>query len=105
MDTHAGQNITFSNNITGGCPRAYFITTDSLSNHALNITMTANTLKPGISVSGGTNLSAVTLVNVQTFTATNNVVSQSYGTPYFYDYLGDPAGSTNVSITGTTTIP
>jgi parallel beta-helix repeat protein len=105
-DTHAGANITFSNNTSRACPRAYFITGDAAGNHPQSITLTNNHLQPGVQVSGGTNLTAITLVNLNTGTITNNAISATYGSPYVYDYLGiDPAGSTNLTISGQTVTP
>ena len=105
-DTHAGANITFSNNISRRCPRAYFITVDGIGTRPLAISLIGNRLEAGVQVSGGTNMTAVTLVNLQTGTITNNAISATYGAPYVYDYLGiAPAGSTNLTIAGQTVIP
>ena len=100
-DTHAGQGITFSNNIARRCPRPFFITTDGISTQPKTITVTANRIEQALHVSGGTNTTAVTLVNLQGGTVTNNQVSTTYPTPWVYDYLGlDPAGSVNVTVSG-----
>jgi parallel beta-helix repeat protein len=106
FDTHAGSHITFSNNTSGACPRAFFITVDGLGTHPQSITLTGNRLQQGSQVSGGTNLTAVTLVNLNTGTITNNAIWSGYGAPYVYDYLGlDPSGSTNLTTSGQTVIP
>jgi parallel beta-helix repeat protein len=106
LDTHAGINITFSNNIIARCARPIFITSDSLGNHPEDITVTGNRLESAVQVPGGTNVAAITLVNLQAGTITNNTISSTYGTPFVYDYLGlDPAGSTNVAVSGQTVIP
>lgn len=106
FDTHAAQRITFSGNTTRRCPRAYFITSDSLNYPSRNVTITGNRLEQALQVTGGTNRKAITLVNLQTGSVTNNKVSTTYGTPYVYDYKGvDPAGSVNVTISGQTSIP
>jgi parallel beta-helix repeat protein len=106
FDTHAGQRITFSNNTARRCPRAFFITTDSSNYPSKSITVTGNRMEQSVQVSGGTNKKAVTLVNLQTGAVTNNYVSTTYGSPMVYDYLGvNPAGSTNVTISGQHAIP
>src|SRR4029077_21131304 len=104
--THSGARISFSNNTSGACPRAFFITVDGIGTHPQSITLTGNRLQTGSQVSGGTTLTAVTLVNLNTGTITNNAIWSGYGAPYVYDYLGlDPAGSTNLTISGQTVIP
>ena len=106
LDTHAGLDITFSNNTVARCARPIFITGDSLGNHPEDVTVTGNRLESAADAPGGTNVAAITLVNLQTGSITNNAVSTSYGTPIVYDYLGlDPAGSTNVTVSGQTAIP
>jgi Right handed beta helix region len=106
FDTHAGQRITFSDNIARRCPRAFFITADGINSPPKSITITGNRMEQAVAVSGGTNQKAVTLVNLQTGAVTNNAVSSTYGTPYVYDYLGiNSAGSSNVTISGQKTIP
>jgi len=105
-DTHAGDTITFSNNISRRCPRAYFITLDGLGTQPKNVTLTGNRIEQARQVSGGTNSDAVTLVNLQGGSVTNNLVSTTYPTPWVYDYLGlNPAGSSNVSVSGQIAIP
>jgi parallel beta-helix repeat protein len=105
LDTHAGERITFSNNITRRCPRPIFVTTDGIVTMPKNITVTGNRLEQGIQVSGGTNMQAITIVNLRTGSITGNAVSSTFDTPYVYDYKGlDPSGSLNVTISGNTTI-
>jgi hypothetical protein len=105
-DTHAGQNITFSNNVARRCPRAFFITLDGIGTQPKSITVTANRIEQALQVSGGTNETAVTLVNLQGGSITNNRVSTTFPKPWVYDYLGiNSAGSTNVSISGQLAIP
>jgi len=105
-DTHAGARITFSNNTSGRCPRAYFITVDGIGTHPQDISLSGNRLNQDVQISGGTNLTAITIVNLNTGTITNNAIWSGYGTPYVYDYLGiDPAGSTNLTIFGQSTFP
>jgi parallel beta-helix repeat protein len=100
-DTHAGDTITFSNNVSRRCPRAYFITLDGLGTQPKNVTLTGNRIEQARQVSGGTNSDAVTLVNLQGGTVTNNLVSTTYPTPWVYDYLGlNAAGSSNVTVSG-----
>ena len=106
LDTHAGQNITFSNNTVRRCPRALFITGDSIGTHPKNVTVTGNRLEQAVQVSGGTNPTAITLVNLDTGRITNNTISTTYTTPFVYDYLGGGAtGSTNMTVSGQITIP
>ena len=105
-DTHAGQGITFANNVARGCPRAFFITVDGIGTHPKNITVTSNRLEDALHVSGGTNITAVTLVNLERGEVTDNLVSTTYPKPWVYDYLGlDPSGSSNVTISGQRGIP
>ena len=47
-DTHAGANITFSNNISRRCPRAYFITVDGIGTRPLAISLIGNRLEAGV---------------------------------------------------------
>jgi outer membrane biosynthesis protein TonB len=105
-DTHAGDTITFSNNISRRCPRAYFITLDGLGTQPKNVTLTGNRIEQARQVSGGTNSDAVTLVNLQGGSVTNNLVSTTYPTPWVYDYLGlNAAGSSNITVSGQVAIP
>jgi hypothetical protein len=105
-DTHAGQNITFSNNVARRCPRAFFITLDGIGTQPKSITVTANRIEQALQVSGGTNETAVTLVNLQGGSVTDNRVSTTYPKPWVYDYLGiNSAGSSNVTISGQVSIP
>lgn len=105
-DTHAGDTLTFSNNISRRCPRAFFITLDGLGTQPKNVTLTGNRIEQARQVSGGTNSDAVTLVNLQGGSVTNNLVSTTYPTPWVYDYLGlNPAGSSNVTVSGQIAIP
>jgi parallel beta-helix repeat protein len=106
LDTHAGERITFTDNVTRRCPRAIFITTDGLATRPSDITVSANRLEQGLEVEGGTNLVAITLVNVQVGTVRDNEISTTYPQPFVQDYLGeDPAGSTDVSVSGSRAIP
>jgi parallel beta-helix repeat protein len=106
LDTHAGSGIIFSNNTLRRCARPIFITTDGIVTHPLNVTATGNRLEASTAISGGTNLTAITIVNLNTGTITNNAIWSGYGTPYINDYLGlDPSGSTNLTIFGQTTFP
>ena len=106
LDTHAGSHITFSNNVIRRCARPIFITVDGAGNHPTDITVTGNRLEAGVEVPEGTNMRAITLVNLQGGTITNNVISSTFPEPYLYDYLGlDPTGSTGLTISGQTVIP
>lgn len=106
LDTHAGERITFSDNVTRRCPRAIFITTDGMATRPRDIAVTGNRLEQGLAVDGGTNLTAITLVNVETGVIRDNEISTTYPEPFVQDYLGeDPSGSTDVSITGSKAIP
>jgi hypothetical protein len=105
-DTHAGQSITFSNNTARRCPRPFFITLDGIGTQPKSVTVTANRIEQALQVSGGTNKTAVTLVNLQGGSVTNNRVSTTYPTPWVYDYLGiNSAGSNNVTISGQVSTP
>src|SRR5262249_55922111 len=55
LDTHAGSQLTFNNNIVRRCPRAVFITGDSLGYHPENIAITGNHLEEAVTKPGGTN--------------------------------------------------
>jgi hypothetical protein len=101
-DTHAGQRITFSNNVSRRCPRAFFITSDATNRRPAQITLSGNRMEQAVTKSGGTTKIAVTLVGLQGGAITNNSISRTYPTPYVYDYLGN---STGVTISGTTVIP
>jgi hypothetical protein len=106
LDTHAGSNLTLSDNIIRRTMRPIFITGDSAGNHALAVSITGNRLEQAEDFPGGSGLAAVTLVNLQGGSVTNNAISVTYPTPFVYDYLGvDPAGSTGVTISGQTSIP
>lgn len=106
LDTHAGQDITFSHNITRRCPRPIFITVDGIDSQPRRVTVSGNRLEQALQVSGGTDARAITLVNLQTGTIDGNTISQSYPQPFVLDYLGlDAAGSTDVTISGETSIP
>jgi len=106
IDTHAGSNIVISNNTVRRCARAIFITVDNAGFKPQEITVTGNRLEEAVHVPGGTNTTAITLVNLQGGTVANNLVSSSYEEPWVYDYLGiDPSGSKDVVISGQEGIP
>jgi len=106
LDTHAGNRITFSNNVIRRCARPIFITVDGTGTHPTDITVTGNRLEAGVELPEGTNMRAITLVNLETGTITNNAISVTYPEPYVYDYLGlDPAGSTGLTVSGQAVIP
>ncbi|GAC1618032.1 MAG: hypothetical protein NVS9B1_27260 [Candidatus Dormibacteraceae bacterium] len=96
LDTHAGQDITFSGNTMRRIPRPIFITTDaSPSDRPINITLTNNRMEQALSKTGGTNKTAITLVNLQGGTISGNLADAAYGSPLVYDYVGSPyTGST-----------
>jgi hypothetical protein len=105
LDTHAGERITFKDNVTRRCPRAIFITTDGIGTQPTDVTIVANRLEEAIEVDGGTDAVAITLVNLKGGTIERNAVSASYPRPHVFDYLGlDPAGSSGVSVVGETVI-
>lgn len=106
IDTHAGSSITIRDNVVRGCPRAIFITVDRADFRPESIVVTQNRLENAVAVPGGTNTTAITLVNLQGGSITDNVISTTYPEPFVYDYLGlDPAGSINVKIAGQRAIP
>jgi hypothetical protein len=106
LDTHAGSQISFLNNVIRRCARPIFITRDSTGLHPQNITVTGNRLEEAVEVRDGADKIAITLVNLQGGAVTNNIVSTTYPAPWVYDYLGlDPAGSVNVTMSGQTTLP
>jgi len=105
-DTHAGQNIIFSGNTARRCPRPFFITLDAIGTQPKSVTVTGNRIEQAVQVSGGTNKTAVTLVNLQGGSITNNLVSTTFPKPWVYDYLGlNTAGSANVTTSGQVAIP
>jgi hypothetical protein len=106
IDTHAGSNIAISNNTVRRCARAIFITVDNAGFKPQEITVTGNRLEEAVHVPGGTNTTAITMVNLQGGTIANNFISSTYEEPWVYDYLGiDPAGSKDVVISGQEGIP
>lgn len=90
LDTHAGKNITFHHNTTRRTPRPLFITTDSVGTPPENVDAHDNLFLEGTqNVPGGTtNMTAITLVNLDGGTFTNNDADADYGSPLIYDYLG-----------------
>lgn len=106
IDTHAGRRITISNNVIRRSPRPIFITVDGIGTHPEDITVIGNRIEDAVEVPGGTNLRAITLVNLQRGAIMDNLVSTAYPTPWVYDYVGlDPAGSVDVTISGQQGIP
>jgi parallel beta-helix repeat protein len=91
-DTHAGQNITFTNNTASRCMRAVFITEDSVGNQSSNVSWTNGLITQAksypIGQAAGSNVVAVTLYGLQGGTFTGDQFSTSYGTPSVYDYQG-----------------
>ncbi len=105
LDTHAGRNITWSNNVVRRCMRPFFITGGNGINPIDNV-LSNNRIESAKSFTGSGSLAAITLVNLQGGAVTNNAVSSTYPRPFVYDYLGnDPAGSVGVTISGQTVIP
>jgi len=106
LDTHAGDSITFSNNVVQRCPRPIFITTDSIGNAPRQIDVTGNRLEAATKATGGADLTAITLVNLDTGSIRSNAISSVFPSPQIEDYrgVGGP-GSTNVTIGDQTIIP
>jgi Right handed beta helix region len=103
LNTHAGSNITFSNNTVRRCPRAIFIAGDSAGNLPENINVTGNTLEQAVTKTGGTtDIEGVLYSQLQGGSITNNAISSTYGTPGYFDFQGL---STGVTISGNTVIP
>ena len=106
IDTHAGRRITISDNVIRRAPRPIFVTVDGIGTHPEDITVIGNRIEDGIEVPDGTNLRAITLVNLERGVIEDNLVSTKYPKPWVYDYVGlDPAGSVDVTISGQRGIP
>jgi hypothetical protein len=107
LDTHAGQGITFSNNTVRRTPRAIFVTGDSTQlHHPIDITVTGNRIEEAATKAGGTSSVAITIAGLQGGSVTDNLVSETYPTPWVLDYVGpDSPGSVGVTIAGTEGIP
>ncbi|HET9613545.1 MAG TPA: right-handed parallel beta-helix repeat-containing protein, partial [Candidatus Limnocylindrales bacterium] len=102
FNVHAAQNTTFSNNTSGGCPRAFFIAGDATGHPSRNVTVTRNLIQRPVTKPGGTaDIEGVLLSRLQGGAVTYNQIARGYSPPV-YDYLG---ASTNVTISGNTVIP
>ena len=105
LDTHAGSQITFSNNTIRRTMRPIFITGDAAGYHPTSITVLANRIEQAEAFAGGMGSAAITLVGLTGGLITDNQVSRTYPTPFVYDDFVDGGGSTDVAISGTVATP
>jgi hypothetical protein len=112
LDTHAGQNITFSNNTVRRAARAVFITQDSAHDNPHNITFTGNHLESAITKSGGADTRGITIVGLVGGQITNNGISSTYGGAIIdgvniekFIALPDYPAPVGVTISGNAVIP
>ncbi len=101
LNTHGGQNITFSNNTVRRCPRAIFIASDTGGvNHPHNVYVTGNTLQEAVHKAGGTpDTEGVLIASLNGGSIIGNKISNTFGAPGYQDYGG---ASTGVAISGNT---
>ncbi len=104
LNTHAGANITFSNNIVRRTPRAIFIAGDSADNPPMDVTVIGNRLEQPVTKPGGTdNIEGILYARLEGGSIDGNAVARGYGSPDGFDYQGASTGVTvsdNIAISG-----
>ena len=103
LNTHAGANLTFSNNVVRRTPRAIFVAGDGSGNGPIAITITGNRLEQPVTKDGGTtNIEGILYSHLDGGSITGNAVDRRFGSANGTDYEGV---STGVTISGNAPLP